>query len=105
MTEYFQFKISFAVPGFAAHGVLSSSGQMEDRVQQRGDDQHGAASSTAASSGRRQGRQSLLLQPELPQNHPEAAGLYSRLRTLPILVLEDHLGNITLSMPLDLNIL
>ena len=73
---------------------------MEDRVQQRGDDQHGAASAAAASSGRRQGRQSLLLQPELPQNHPEAAGLCSRLRTLPILVQEDHLGNITFSMPL-----
>ena len=67
---------------------------MEDRVQQRGDDQHGAASAAAASSGRRQGRQSLLLQPELPQNHPEAAGLCSRLRSLPILVQEENLGNL-----------
>ena len=47
---------------------------MEDRVEQRGDDQHGAASTTAASSGRREGRQGLLLKPKLPQNHPEAAG-------------------------------
>ena len=78
---------------------------MEDRVQQRGDYQHGAASAAAASSGRRQGRQSLLLQPELPQNHPEAAGLCSRLRTLPILVQEENLGKIILSMPIDLNIL